>query len=103
MAAMADPTPPQDGKREKGPTTALFDKLETRDARQDERTDKAWQAALEAAQAGQASAERTAKLLWWTVGGCILAIVVLTAMVLDAKLNVTKDGVQVGDAVEAAP
>jgi len=97
-------------QREKGPFTLMKaadelarerakderDAAEKRDARQDDRTDKAWTLALAAAESGQLAAGRTVKMLYALLAASILANVILTAMVLDAKLNVSSNGVSVG-------
>jgi len=107
-----DKTPPK--RNEKGPITMFkeasevaalkaseaADRTEKRDARQDERTDKAYGLALDAAKGGQASAERTVKMLYALLAASLLAVVILTAMVLDAKLNVSANGVSVGAEAE---
>lgn len=69
---------------------------EKRDARQDERTDKAYQLALDAAQVGQASAERTVKRLYALLAASMLANIVLVAMWSNSSLDLSKDGVKVG-------
>lgn len=106
------PTPPPTERRSKGVGTIALEasaaaalRSDERDARQDARTDKAWQAALDAAEKGHAAAQRTVKMLYVLLAASLLAVVVLVAMVLDAKLNVSKDGVRVGadNPVEAAP
>ena len=89
------PTPDTD-RRQKGPSTALLSAVEARDARQDARTDTAWLAALAASEKAHERAAKTIKMLYMLLSASLLAIVVLTAMVLDAKLNVTSEGVSVG-------
>lgn len=69
---------------------------DVRDARNDERNDKAWTRAVKSAEKGQASAERVTKMVLVALGLSILANIVLVAMVLDRKLDVSADGVTVG-------
>ncbi len=120
------PTPDDAPKREKGPLTLFKDaaefaaeqeavkrqaeeeakaaeraSTETRDARQDARTDHAWQLALDAANAGRKSAERTVKMLLFALAASVLAVIVLGAMVFDKKLGVTTSGIDVGESTEA--
>lgn len=112
---MPVPTPKDAPKRDKGPVTLFkdaqefaaekeaerLDKAEQRDARQDGRTDKAWQTAVDTANAGRKSAERTNKMLYVLLAACLLAVIVLGAMVFDKKLGVSTDGVNVGESTEA--
>jgi len=69
---------------------------DVREARSDERHDKAVTMAIQSAEKGQASAERTTKMVLIALGLSILANIVLVAMVLDRKLDVTTTGVTVG-------
>jgi len=69
---------------------------DARDARNDERNDKSVTLAIGAAEKGQASAERTTKLVLIALGLSILANIVLVAMVLGTELDVSTDGVTVG-------
>jgi hypothetical protein len=97
MSTDEEPTAPPAAERSHPSKDTMFTRLEKRDQRQDERTDAAWKAALEEAKEGRRAAEKTTKLLYFLLAGALLAIVVLVAMVLDAKLNVSKHGVTVGD------
>jgi hypothetical protein len=89
------PTPDTD-RRSKGPSTAFISSVEARDARQDARTDTAWQAALAASEKAHERAAKTIKMLYMLLAAALLAVVVLTAMVLESELNVTSEGVTVG-------
>jgi len=76
---------------------------EARDLRQDERTDKAYQLALNAAKEGQAASSRTVKMLYALLAASMLANVVLAAMYSNSKLHISKEGVSVGAPGEPTP
>ena len=107
---MATDPPVDERQRTPGPVTIFTDatKLaddkadrdraaaEVRDARQDARTDNAWQALV--------NSERfTKRILAGLLALALVALMALSAMVFDAKLSVDKSGVEVGGGDAPAP